>query len=333
MNKSEQSNFILYSTEDGESQIKLYANNGTVWLSQAQIATLFNTSKQNISKHIKNIFNEGELLIKSVVNEYLTTAPDGKSYKTLYYNLDMILAIGFRVRSNRGTQFRKWANTTLKEYLLKGFILDAERLKNPDGRPDYFDELLAQIRDIRASEKRFYQKLRDLFALSVDYDKTDNATNLFFADMQNKLIYGVTGMTAAELIISRADASKPNMALTSWSGSKIRKVDVVIAKNYLKSDEIDSLNRLVTIFLETAEFRAKQKQTLTMDYWRSTADKLLVSNDVPMLKGHGNISSEAMRSKVHAIYDEFDTKRRHYEALQADNDDLAELDYHLKHLK
>ena len=253
--------------------------------------------------------------------------------KPFFYNLDMILAIGFRVRSARGIQFRQWANSTLKEYLIKGFVLDAERLKNPDGRPDYFDELLAQIRDIRASEKRFYQKLRDLFALSVDYDKTDKATNLFFADIQNKLLYGVTGMTAAEIVVSRADASKPNMALTSWSGSRVRKVDIVIAKNYLNADEIDSLNRLVAIFLDTAEFRAKQNRTLTMDYWRETADKLLINNDVPLLRGHGRYSNNAMREKVSAIYDEFDTNRKRCDALQADHDDMVELNKELDLLK
>lgn len=334
MRKSEEQNsFILYNTEDGKSQIKLYAADDTVWLTQGQIAELFLTSKQGISRHIRNIFTDGELLQKSVVKELLTTASDGKSYKTLFYNLDMILAIGFRVRSARGIQFRQWANSTLKDYLIKGFVLDAERLKNPDGRPDYFDELLAQIRDIRASEKRFYQKLRDLFALSVDYDKTDKATNLFFADIQNKLLYGVTGMTAAEIVVSRADASKPNMALTSWSGSRVRKVDIVIAKNYLNADEIDSLNRLVAIFLDTAEFRAKQNRTLTMDYWRETADKLLINNDVPLLCGHGRYSNNAMIEKVSAIYDEFDTNRKRCDALQADHDDMVELNKELDLLK
>lgn len=201
-------NFVIYTTEDGKAAIKLYAENNTIWLNQAQMAELFQTTKQNISLHINNIFSEGELNVNSVVKEYLTTASDGKSYNVVYYNLDVILAVGFRVRSVRGTQFRKWANTTLKEYLQKGFVLDKERLKNPDGRPDYFDELLEEIRDIRASEKRFYQKLRDLFALSSDYVPTDADTQMFFAQTQNKLIYGVTGMTAAELVYKRADCRK-----------------------------------------------------------------------------------------------------------------------------
>ena len=206
-------NIILYNTEDGKASVKLYAENNTVWLTQAQMAELFNTTKQNISLHIKNIFKDEEVSPASTVKEYLTVQTEGDrrvSRPTTYYNLDVILAVGFRVRSPRGTQFRKWANSTLKEFLLKGYLLDSDRLKNPDGRPDYFDELLEQIRDIRASEKRFYQKLRDLFKLSSDYATTEEATHHFFAETQNKLIYAVTGKTAAELIIARADATKPN---------------------------------------------------------------------------------------------------------------------------
>ena len=210
--------FILYTTEDGKAAIKLYADNNTVWLNQAQMVELFATTKQNISLHIKNIFEENEVDLQTSVKNYLTDVGDGRDFQVEYYNLQVILAVGFRVRSARGTQFRKWANTILKEYLQKGFILDKERLKNPDGRPDYFDELLEEIRDIRASEKRFYQKLRDLFALSSDYIPTDADTKMFFAQTQNKLIYGVTGMTAAELVFSRADSAKSNMALTNWDG-------------------------------------------------------------------------------------------------------------------
>lgn len=257
---------IIYNTADGKAEIKLYADNGTVWLTQAQIVDLFNSSKSSISEHIKNIFSEDELDENSVVRKIRTTAADGKNYLVSYYSLDVILAVGFRVRSPRGTQFRQWANNTLKEYLQKGFILDKDRLKNPDGRPDYFDELLEQIRDIRASEKRFYQKLRDLFALSSDYKVTERATNLFFADTQNKLLFGVTRKTTAEIIDTRANADAPNMALTSWSGSIVRKADVIVAKNYLTSDEIDVLNRLVTIFLESAELHVKMRKDLTLDF-------------------------------------------------------------------
>ena len=243
-------NIIIYNTDDGKTNVRLYATDGTVWMTQTQIAELFDSSKQNIGQHLKHCFDERELDKNSVVKYFFTTASDGKKYNTAFYSLDAILAVGFRVRSPRGVQFRRWANTTLKEYMQKGFVIDDERLKNPDGRPDYFDELLARIRDIRASEKRFYQKLRDLFALSSDYDKTDKATQQFFSETQNKLIYGVTGQTAADLIISRANPQKPNMALTSWSGTIVRKKDIIVAKNYLTKDEIDSLNRLVTIFLK-----------------------------------------------------------------------------------
>ena len=252
-------NIIIYNTVDGKASVSLYAKDGMVWMNQNQIAELFDTSVPNISMHISNILKEGELEPNSVVKDYLTTAADGKQYKVTFYALDMVLAIGFRVRSKRGTQFRIWANRNLKEYMVKGFVMDDERLKNPDGRPDYFDELLERIRDIRASEKRFYQKVRDLFALSSDYDPTDKATQMFFAETQNKLLYAVTGNTAAEIIVSRADASKENMALTSWKGSIVRKQDLIIAKNYLSEDEIDTLNRLVVIFLETAELRAKNR--------------------------------------------------------------------------
>ncbi|MCU7693279.1 virulence RhuM family protein [Haoranjiania flava] len=200
---------VIYTTQDGKVSIALYARDGSVWMNQNQLAELFDTSKQNIGQHVANILEESELDQNSVVKNCFTTASDGKSYDVTFYSLDMILAIGFRVRSKRGTQFRQWANRNLKEYMIKGFVMDDERLKNPDGRPDYFDELLARIRDIRASEKRFYQKVRDLFALSNDYDKTDKATQMFFAETQNKLLYAITGQTAAEIIISRADAGKP----------------------------------------------------------------------------------------------------------------------------
>ena len=220
--------------------MSLFARDGSVWLNQSQLAELFATSKPNINIHITNILKDKELDANSVIKDYLTTASDGKNYKVKFYSLEMIMALGFRVRSVRGVQFRQWANQHLRDFLQKGFIIDDERLKNPDGRPDYFDELLARIRDIRASEKRFYQKVRDLFALSVDYDKTDKATQMFYAATQNKLLYAITGQTAAEIITSRADANSANMGLTSWKGNIARKQDIIIAKNYLKEDELDS---------------------------------------------------------------------------------------------
>ncbi len=274
-NATTQSNIIIYHTDDGKSSVVLYANDGQVWMNQKQMAELFATSVPNINIHINNILKENELDVNSVIKDYLTTASDGKRYEVTFYSLDMILAVGFRVRSKRGTQFRQWANRNLREYMIKGFVMDDERLKNPNGRPDYFDELLARIRDIRASEKRFYQKIRDLFALSSDYDKTDKATQMFFAETQNKLIYAVTGKTAAELIVSRADAQTANMGLTSWKGKIVRKLDIYISKNYLHEDEIDSLNRLVSIFLESAEMRVKERRDLTIDYWRNNVNSLL----------------------------------------------------------
>lgn len=313
---------ILYISKDGKSKVGLYAKDGDVWLSQMQLAELFATSKQSISYHISNIFKDRELLRETVVKDFLTTASDGKMYKTSFYSLEMILAIGYRVKGIRGVQFRQWATVHLSEYLVKGFVIDDERLKNPDGRPDYFDELLQRIRDIRASEKRFYQKLRELFKLSVDYDASDKATQMFFASVQNKLLYAVTGSTAAELVVKRADKYKPNMGLTSWEGSIVRKHDVIIAKNYLTEDELDSLNRLVVIFLDTAEFRAKNRTSLTLSFWKESVDKLLVLNDQVVLQGKGTISNEQMEKIASTEYDEFNTLRKRYDAQKADEEDL-----------
>ena len=318
-------NIILYESGDGKIRVSLFERDGSVWLNQVQLAELFATSKQNISLHINNIIKDNELDINSVVKEYLTTASDGKTYKVLFYSLEMIMAIGFRVRSVRGVQFRQWANRNLREFLQKGFMIDDERLKNPDGRPDYFDELLARIRDIRASEKRFYQKVRDLFALSIDYDKTDKATQMFYAATQNKLLYAITGRTAAEIIIDRANADIENMGLTSWKGNIVRKQDIIIAKNYLTNDELDSLNRLVVIFLETAEFRAKNRQNLTMDFWRENVDRILVSNDQQLLIGAGSVSNMHMESYVRQVYEEYDVRRKKFEAEEADREDLQDL--------
>ncbi len=313
---------ILYISKDGKSKVDLYAKDGSVWLNQLQLAELFATSKQSISYHISNILKDRELPKESVVKDFLTTAADGKTYKTSYYSLEMILAIGYRVKGIRGIQFRQWATVHLSEYLVKGFILDDERLKNPDGRPDYFDDLLQRIRDIRASEKRFYQKLRDLFKLSVDYDPSDKATQMFFANVQNKLLFAVTGNTAAEIITQRIDRNKPNMGLTSWEGHIVRKHDVVIAKNYLSEDELDSLNRLVVIFLDTAEFRAKNRTCLTLSFWKDTVDKLLIMNEQALLKGNGSVSNEQMEKIAHKEYDEFNAIRKRYDAQKEDEEDL-----------
>lgn len=316
---------ILYNTPDGKSRITLMARDGSVWLNQQQLAELFATSKQNIGQHISSVLKENELNVNSVVKNYFTTAADGKQYSVSFYSLEMILAIGFRVRSARGTQFRQWANRNLTEFLVKGFVMDDERLKNPNALADYFDELLARIRDIRASEKRFYQKVRDLFALSSDYDKTDKATQMFYAETQNKLLFAITGKTAAEIVVNRAKSDIPNMGLTAWKGSVVRKQDVTIAKNYLTEDELDSLNRLVVIFLETAEFRAKNKQDLSMDFWRQNVDNILVSNGLNLLNTKGTIGNKQMETLVEKIYDEFETRRKHEEALLTDEQDIEEL--------
>lgn len=316
-------NIIIYNTEDGQSNVRLYAKDGTVWLTQAQIAELFQKNISTISRHLAAIFDENELEQESNLR-FMQIANSDKP--VAFYSLSAILAVGFRVHSPRGTQFRRWANTTLKEYMQKGFVIDDDRLKNPDGRPDYFDELLERIRDIRASEKRFYQKLRDLFALSSDYDKTDKSTLQFFSETQNKLIYGVTGKTAADLIIDRASPQKTNMALTSWSGTIVRKRDIVVAKNYLSKDEIDSLNRLVTIFLESAELRVKMRKDLTLDYWHQAVNKLLSDHDIPILHDRGRHSHREMLKLMDTAYAAFDARRKQEEAKQADQDDLAELE-------
>lgn len=322
----EQQNIIIYRTADGRASVALYARDGKIWLNQLQMAELFATSKQTISHHVINILKEKELSDLSVVKHYLTTAADGKSYDVVFYSLEMIIAVGYRVRGLRGTQFRQWATEHLTEYLVKGFTMDDARLKNPDGRPDYFDELLLRIRDIRASEKRFYQKVRDLFALSSDYDKSDKATQMFFAETQNKLLYAVTHQTAAEIVVSRADANQPNMGLTTWKGAIVRKGDIVVAKNYLQQDEIESLDRLVDIFLTSAEERVKGRRDLTLDYWRMNVDNLLTFQEKEILQGKGRISNEEMENFVRQVYATFDAQRRKADALMADAEDMKLLE-------
>lgn len=316
---------ILYTSEDGKTRMNLRVDGDSIWLTQLELAELFQTTKQNVSLHAGNIFGDGELEADSVVKESLTTAADGKRYRTKLYNLELILAIGYRVRSPRGVQFRQWATRNLREFLTKGFLMDDERLKNPGGW-DHFDELLARIREIRASEKRFYQKVRDLFALSSDYGVREKDGHAFFAEVQNKLVYAATGNTAAELIVKRADSSKPNMALTHFEGSRVRKADVIVAKNYLTEDEIDTLNRLVVIFLEQAELRVKTQKDLTLDFWRSNVDGMLEFNARAVLKGAGGVSHESMKSIAHERYDEFDQKCRLSEAAEADARDLEEIE-------
>ena len=328
-----ESNIIIYNSIDGKASVALYAKDGKIWLNQKQLAELFATSVPNINIHISNILKENELDKNSVIKDYLITASDGKKYNVTFYSLEMILAVGYRVKGKRGTQFRQWATRHLSEYLVKGFTMDDERLKNPNGQPDYFDELLERIRDIRASEKRFYQKLRDLFSLSSDYEAREKATQMFFAETQNKLLYAVTHKTAAEIIVSRADAQKANMGLTSWKGSIVRKQDIVIAKNYLNEDEIDTLNRLTTLFLESAELRVKERKDLNLNFWRNNVDGLLSYHGKDVLQGKGSISNAEMEEMVSVVYEKFDERRKKIDALQADQDDMKMLDEILEKTK
>lgn len=304
------SQILFYQSEDGKSRIEVRLDEGTVWLTQALIAELYQTSKQNISLHIRNILDERELDENSVVKDYLTTAADGKNYRTLYYNLDMILAIGYRVRSHRGTQFRRWATERLREYLIKGFVMDDVRLK--EGRSigaDYFDELLERIRDIRASEKRFYQKIRDIYTLAVDYDPHADTTHEFFQTVQNKLHWAITGHTAAELIAERADASRPNMGLTAWKGAKVRKGDVTVAKNYLNATEIGNLNRIITMYLDYAEMQAQKKQPVYMKEWKERLDAFLRFNEQEILEDRGEVTMEIARHLALGEYEKFSARR------------------------
>lgn len=328
------SQIILYQNADGKIKVDVRFENENFWLSQKAMANLFNCSSDNISLHLKNIFKEKELEANSVTEEFSATASDGKNYKTKFFNLDAIIAVGYRVNSREATQFRIWATQTLKEFIIKGFVLDDERLKQGQqfGK-DYFDELLARIRDIRSSEKRFYQKIRDLFMLSEDYDKTDRQTDLFFASVQNKLLYAVTKHTAAEIIVNRAAAELPNMGLTSWKGSIVRKEDIFIAKNYLSQDEIDTLNRMVTLFLDTAELRVKDQIPLSLNFWKEEADSVIQFSRKPLLDNAGSISHEEMKKIATKHYERFDAHRKKEEAKLADLEDQKALEQLIKKSK
>lgn len=326
---------ILYTSPDGLAQIQLRAMDGTAWLSQLDMAELFDTTKQNISLHIKNIYDEGELSESATVKDYLTVQDEGgrQVQRTItLYNLDVILAVGYRVKSIRGTQFRQWATTTLREYLVKGFVMNDERLKEPGGW-DYFDELLQRIRDIRASEKRFYQKVKDLFTTSVDYDGRSETAQLFFKVVQNKMLWAVTGKTAAELIVERANPQLPNMGLQSWKGTKVRKGDVVTSKNYLEQTELNELNLMVSAFLEMAEARALRRQTTTMQEWRDFVDQYLQLSERPVLQGGGSISAEHAEHVAHERYETFDANRKEHERLLAEQEYENDLDAELKQIE
>jgi hypothetical protein len=321
---------ILYQTEDGKTNIEVRLQDETVWMSQLAMAELFQSTKQNISLHLRNIFDEGELLEDRVVKEYLTTAADGKNYRTKFYNLEAIVAVGYRVKSHRGTQFRKWATERLNEYLVKGFTMDDKRLKEVNNiGSDYFDEMLERIRDIRSSEKRFYQKIRDIYKLAVDYDPDAKETLEFFSIVQNKLHFAVSGKTAAEIIYERADASKPNMGLTSWKGAKVRKEDVTIAKNYLNEDEIVGLNRIVNMYLDYAEDQAKRHRQIFMRDWREKLDAFLQFNERDILTNAGKAIKEVADKLALEQYEIFNRNRLAKEAKEealADDEELKKIE-------
>ncbi len=290
--------FLIYQSEDGSTRIDVMLEAETLWLSQKQLTELFGKAKGTISEHIKHIFEDGELVENSVVRFFRTTAADGKQYEVAHYNLDMVLALGFRVRSPVGVRFRQWANDKLKEYIVKGFVLDDARLKNPGKGRDYFDELTRRLQDIRTSERRFYQKITDIYATSVDYDASHALTQTFFASVQNKVHYAIHGQTAAELIATRADSSQPNMGLTTWEGSRIRKADVSVAKNYLNEEELRALNNLAEQYLIFAEGQAMRRIAMTMQDWISKLEGFLTLNDREILQGAGKVSAEL--AKAHA---------------------------------
>lgn len=323
-----QGELILYRTEDGRTDVHLRASDGTAWLSQAELAMLFDTTPQNITQHIRSIYDEGELSEKATCKEHLQVQTEGgrqirRSIK--HYRLELILAVGFRVRSPRGAQFRAWAGTTLSEYLVKGFVLNDARLKDAE-RADYFDELLRRIRDIRSSEKRFHQKLRDVFrTCSADYDGTAETAKTFFATIQNKLVFAVTGCTAAELIVERANSAAPNMGLTNWPSNRIRKADVTVSKNYLAPDELDQLNRLVSMFLDFAEDRAVRRIETRMTDWVAQTDRFLAFNDRPVLADAGRVSHAAMERVVEERYAMFDAERRRVAVAQDDVEESEEI--------
>jgi hypothetical protein len=326
-----ENNIIIYNTADGKASVSLLTKDGTAWLSQSQLAELFVTSKQNISLHIQNIFEEGELAQNSVVKEYLTTASDGKNYSVSHYALAMILAIGFRVRSKRGTQFRQWANKNLSEFMVKGFVMDDVRLKNPDGKPDYFDELQNRLREIRLSERFFYQKIKDIYMTSIDYDPKDEKTLEFFKIVQNKLLWAVSSQTAAELIHNRVDVNKPLLGMNSFDkeDKNVTKKDVSIAKNYLNEEEIKLLGLLVEQYLAFAETMAMQQIPMYMKDWIARLDMVISLNGRELLSHAGKISHEIAKAKSEIEYNKYKEMEHVEQKLQS----FKELEEDIKRLR
>ena len=297
--------FLVYQTEDGKLKLDVRFEGETVWLTQQHMAELFQTTKQNVGQHLKNILEEGELTQESVVKDFFTTAADGKKYATKFYNLDAIISVGYRVKSHVATRFRIWATQRLREYIVKGFVLDDERLKNPDQPFDYFEELTRRIQDIRTSERRFYQKITDIYATSIDYDPTQEISLLFFKTVQNKVHWAITGQSAAEIGHKRVDAAKRNLGLTNWRGSVIRKQDVVIAKNYLTEPELAALNNLVEQYLVFAEGQAMRRVPMHMADWITKLDAFLTLNERDILTHAGRISHEMAQGKAELEYDRY----------------------------
>ncbi|CAA7611398.1 putative DNA-binding protein [Candidatus Terasakiella magnetica] len=327
---------ILYNTEDGRTQLRLEVVDGTVWLTQAEMAELFQTTPQNVTQHIRTIYGDGELEREATCKDFLQVQTEGERQvqrRVAIYRLEMVLAVGYRVRSPRGTQFRRWATTILQDYLIKGFSLDDRRLKEPAGGWDYFDELLERVREIRASEKRFYQKVRDLFATAVDYDRTDETARLFFQTIQNKMLWAVTGHTAAELILNRADPAKANMGLTTWSGGRVRKIDVATAKNYLGEAEVKELDLLVSAFLDLATDRAMRRQQTTMAEWLDFVDQYLKLADRAILSHRGSISHDRMLKLIDERYASFDASRKEAERKAAEIEHNQDLDAELRQIE
>lgn len=324
-----QGEFILFRSEDGQTRVECRFESDTLWLSQSSICELYGKAKATISEHISNIFTEGELAENSVVRFHRTTADDGKQYNVKYFNLSVILAVGYRVRSVRGTQFRQWATQTLEQYLIKGFVMDDERLKNPPvGQsvvPDYFDEMLERIRDIRASERRVYLRVKEIFTLAADYEPSNKETTRFFQTIQNKLHFACTGMTAAELIASRADANQPDMGLTNYKAGEVRKTDVTIAKNYLRENELKELNRIVNMWLDFAEDQALRRKQVFLQDWDTKLDQFLSFNDRNVLQGAGGISKKAADEKAKDVFDIFDRKRRRLKESEGARANIAAL--------
>ena len=333
------SEFLVYQTEDGCVKLDVRLDNETVWLTQQMMADLFQSSKQNISHHIQSIYDEGELLPDATVKKYLTVQKEGARQVRRdldYYNLDMIISVGYRVKSLIATRFRIWATQRLKEYIVKGFVMDDERLKNPpvagSAIPDYFDEMLERIRDIRASERRMYLRVKEIVAMAGDYDPSWPETNKFFSVIQNKLHFAATGMTAAELIKGRADQSQPNMGLTNWKAGEVRKTDVTIAKNYLKEEEIDGLNRIVVMWLDYAEDQAKRRKQVFMKDWEQKLDDFLKFNDRNVLPDAGSVSKKDADEFAKQEYDRFADRRRGYKEALGEAESIKQLEETAKQL-